>query len=149
MKLKPDVKSPADKQEFKRMRTGKLDKQELKHQRKEDLIELFTNLAKESYPIVVEGKRDREALVSAGIAGDRIVMLHGKSRLDVEEYLEAFDEVIFLLDYDTEGLEMLDQFKKVLESFGVRTNTRYWSRIREIFNGHIDCIENLRGYLDG
>jgi len=149
MKLKPDVKSPADKQEFIRMRTGKVDKQELKRHRKEDLADLFADLSKTSWPVIVEGKRDREAILRAGITDDRIVMLHGKKRLDVEESLETFEEVIFLLDFDTAGLEMLDEFKKTLESHGVRVNTRYWSRIREIFNGHIDCIENLRGYLDG
>ena len=135
---------------MKRARNAKapVDKQELKRQRKEDLVELFAELANEDSPIVVEGKRDREALLRAGIASDRIIMLHGKSRLDVEEHLETFKDVIFLLDYDTEGLEMLDQFKKVLEGLGIRVNTRYWSRIREIFNGHIDCIENLRGYFD-
>ena len=135
---------------MKRARNAKapVDKQELKQQRKEDLVELFTELGKETSPVVVEGKRDREALLRAGIASDRIVMLHGKARLDVEEQLETFEDVVFLLDYDTEGQEMLDNFKKALESFGTRVNTRYWSRIREIFNGHIDCIENLRGYFD-
>lgn len=126
-----------------------VDKEELRRQRKEDLADLFADLAKKSWPVIVEGKRDREAMLRAGITDDRIIMLHGKKRLDVEEYLEVFEEVIFLLDYDTAGVEMLDAFKKTLESYGVRVNTRYWSKIREIFNGHIDCIENLRGYFDG
>jgi 5S rRNA maturation endonuclease (ribonuclease M5) len=135
---------------MKRARNAKapIDKQELKRQRKENLVELFIELGNETSPVVVEGKRDREALLRAGIASDRIVMLHGKPRLDVVDHLETFEEVIFLLDFDTEGQEMLDQFKKILEGFGTRVNTKYWSRIHEIFNGHIDCIENLRGYFD-
>jgi 5S rRNA maturation endonuclease (ribonuclease M5) len=105
-------------------------------------------LSKEAAPILVEGKRDREALIRGGINVGRITMLHGKTRLDVEDNFAECKEIILLLDYDTEGLKMLDEFKTIFSRSGTRVNTWYWSKIREIFGGHIDCIENLRGYFD-
>ena len=127
-----------------------VDKVDLKLKRKENLAELFTTLSKEEAPILVEGKRDREALILGGIRAERITMLHGKSRLDIveSERLASSKEVIMLLDYDAEGLKMLDEFKMIFSQGGVRVNTWYWSKIREIFGGHIDCIENLRGYFN-
>ncbi len=124
-----------------------VDKDELKRKRQEDLVDLFADLSKDGAPILVEGKRDREALTRGGIDGTRITMLHGKSRLDIEEHFAECKEVILLLDYDAEGLKLLDEFKGIFSRAGTRVNTWYWSKIREIFNGHIDCIENLRGYF--
>lgn len=125
-----------------------VDKDELKRKRKEDLAELFVDLSKDEAPILVEGKRDREALRRGGIDEKRIVMLHGKSRLDIEELFSECKEIILMLDYDTEGLKLLDEFKGIFSRSGTRVNTWYWSKVREIFGGHIDCIENLRGYFD-
>ncbi len=102
---------------------------------------------KESWNILVEGKRDRQALVLGGVDKSKILMLHGKSLLDVEDMLASHDEVILLLDYDSEGLQLTNHFKRNLQRVGVRVNTWYWSKIREIFNGHIDCIENLKAYF--
>nr|MDO8085607.1 hypothetical protein [Candidatus Sigynarchaeum springense] len=125
-----------------------VDKDDLKRKRREDLAELFAALAKDQAPIIVEGKRDREALVRGGIKGDRITMLHGKSRLDIEDTLAECKDIILMLDYDAEGLKLQDEFKAIFSRAGARVNTWYWSKIREIFNGHIDCIENLRGYFE-
>ncbi|MBN2150579.1 MAG: hypothetical protein JW839_03935 [Candidatus Lokiarchaeota archaeon] len=125
-----------------------VDKEDLNRRRREDLAKLFADLARDSAPILVEGKRDREALVRGGIDGSRITMLHGQSRLDVEEALADCKDVIMMLDYDAEGLKLLDEFKSIFSRGGKRVNTWYWSKIREVFNGHIDCIENLRRYFD-
>ncbi len=125
-----------------------VDKDELKRKRREDLAELFAKLVKDRAPILVEGKRDREALVRGGVDAGRITMLHGKTRLDIEEAFAECKDVIMMLDYDAEGLKLLDEFKAIFSRAGTRVNTWYWSKVREIFNGHIDCIENLRGYFD-
>ncbi|MFX0103484.1 MAG: toprim domain-containing protein [Candidatus Hodarchaeota archaeon] len=124
-----------------------MDKEDLKRKRSENLQLLFEDLVKEPHPILVEGPRDRDALVQAGIPENRIFMLHGKSLLDVEELLSNNEEVILLLDYDKEGLKLHKHFKKSFQKIGVKPNVRYWKNIRRIFTGHIDCIEYLKGYF--
>ena len=124
-----------------------MDRDELDRQRKEDLAKIFEDLAKERAPILVEGKRDREALVAGGINRARILMHHGKSRLDVQDSLEHADEVILLLDYDSEGTKISDDIKARLQEAGVRINTSYSFRIREAFDGHITCIEDLKRFV--
>ena len=124
-----------------------VDKNETMRQRREALQELFRSLHKELWHILVQGKRDRHALVLGGVDKLKIIMLHGKPLLDIEDMLANHDEVILLLDYDSEGLQLMNHFKSNLQRVGVRVNTWYWSKIREIFNGHIDCIENLKAYF--
>ena len=124
-----------------------VDRTDTMRQRRENLHELFTSLKKEPWQILVEGRRDQRALVLGGIEKSKIVMLHGKALLDVEDVLADKEEVILLLDYDREGLQLMNHFKRNLQRVGVRVNTWFWSKIREICNGHIDCIENLKVYF--
>ncbi len=62
-------------------------------------------------PIIVEGKRDREALRRLGIEG-RIIQLHsGKNIYEFcEDILRSYEHIILLLDWDERG-ELL--YKKV------------------------------------
>lgn len=122
-------------------------KTELYRKRREHLKELFEELSRNNSPILVEGKRDRKALIMGGLNDKRIIMHHGKSRLQVEEKLQHYDEIILLLDYDKEGTKLNNHFKQVFRRIGIKVNLRYWKKIYEIFDGHIDCIENLRRYF--
>lgn len=120
---------------------------DLKRKRSEHLQKLFEDLVKEPYPILVEGPRDRDALVNGGIPEERIFMLHGNSLLEVEDQLATNKQVILLLDYDKEGMKLHKHFKKSFQKIGVKPNVRYWKFIRKIFDGHLGCIEHLRGYF--
>ncbi|MHA1680713.1 MAG: toprim domain-containing protein [Promethearchaeota archaeon] len=115
--------------------------------RREKLAEFFDELVGTDIPIVVEGKRDRRALVTGGVEPSRIIMLHGHSLLEVEEFLENFDEVIMLLDLDKEGEFLLNKLRSYLQAHKVKVNMRYSELIYRIFDGHLTCIEHLRRYL--
>lgn len=115
--------------------------------RREKLAELFEELIKTTAPIVVEGKRDKRALITGGIESSRIIMLHGHALYEVEEYLENFDETILLLDFDREGEFLLNRLRTYLQAHKVRVNLRYRNLIYRVFDGHLPCIEHLRRYL--
>ncbi|MHA1699142.1 MAG: toprim domain-containing protein [Promethearchaeota archaeon] len=121
--------------------------------RQEKLLDLFEELAKENKPILVEGHRDRDALITGGIPETLIFILHGSRLLDVEDKIMSISnksnqEVILLFDFDKEGLKLQKRFKSNLVSRGLRVNTRYWKKIKAIFDGHIDYIETLKKYLE-
>ncbi|MHA1794122.1 MAG: toprim domain-containing protein [Promethearchaeota archaeon] len=120
----------------------------LRMQRKEELEKLFFELSTETDPIIVEGKKDKNALMMGGVKENMIIMLHGQPLLAIEEMLENFDGVIFLFDYDKEGRKILSRIKSYCVEHGVKVNMRYWKQIYQIFNGHINFIEELRKYLD-
>jgi 5S rRNA maturation endonuclease (ribonuclease M5) len=122
-------------------------KNSLKQKRIELLKDLFEDLKKNQHSILVEGLNDRLALKMGGIKEERIEMLHGRSLLQVEDSLEKEDEIILLLDYDAEGNKLNKHFKRVLQRKGIKANIRFRRELRKIFDGHLDCIEHLKGYF--
>lgn len=124
-----------------------MEDEQTKQKRKEALQDLFHEMSLEDCPILVEGLRDRLALVMAGIDESHIIMLHGKPLYEVEEHLETHDRVILLLDYDREGKKLFKRFRRYLQKHKVRIINRYRRIIYQIFDGHLDCIEHLRRYF--
>ena len=75
------------------------------------ILDLLRDLkeANKEIPVIVEGKRDREALRELGIEGAVIVVHCGKSIYDFcEEILSRHDRFIILTDWDQRG-EMLSR----------------------------------------
>lgn len=127
-----------------------MDRSETDRRRREDLADLLDELRGHGGPVIVEGPRDRDALISGGIPTGRVIMLHGKANLDIVDELEgARDEVILLLDFDAEGEKIHARLKRELQRLGIKVSTRYRDKIRAIFDGHIDCIEHLKRYMEG
>jgi 5S rRNA maturation endonuclease (ribonuclease M5) len=60
--------------------------------------------ANRKIPIIVEGKRDAEALKKLGLVGTIITLHNGKGLYDFcEDIAERFSGVIILLDWDDKG----------------------------------------------
>jgi 5S rRNA maturation endonuclease (ribonuclease M5) len=56
------------------------------------------------FPVIVEGKKDLQALRKLGLSGDIIPLHSGKGLYDFsEELAERFSKVVLLLDWDDKG----------------------------------------------
>lgn len=65
------------------------------------------SVANQSEPIVVEGKRDKEALRRLGFEGEIILLNSGKGYYEFCEGLkDRYDSVILLIDWDSKGTEI-------------------------------------------
>ncbi len=65
-------------------------------------------------PIIVEGKRDKKALLKMGFVGEIITLHSGKTIYEFTENIaKRFEKVILLFDWDLKGEEL---FAKVGES---------------------------------
>jgi 5S rRNA maturation endonuclease (ribonuclease M5) len=122
-------------------------------EKEERIQQIIAKLAEESAegkPIVVEGKKDAEALQELGVNG-RIVMIKtaGKSFLQTTEEIEQVGahEVILLLDFDRRGKEGTMRLKHSLERAKIKVNTRYWKELHAFVGREIQCIESLTSYL--
>ena len=75
--------------------------------------------------IVVEGKRDRQALRKLGIKSE-IFLLYNKykSLVEVSETLAKYDNVILMLDTDHEGQNLTKQMKNHLQAQGAKFDTK-------------------------
>jgi 5S rRNA maturation endonuclease (ribonuclease M5) len=101
-------------------------------------------------PIVVEGKKDAQALQELGINGTiYTVKTGGKSFLEATAEIEALGarEVILLLDFDRRGREGTERLQRDLERLKIKANVRFRRELRALVGHEVHCIESLPDYI--
>ena len=123
-------------------------------EKEERIAQTLNSLAEESAkgtPILVEGKKDVEALRSLGIEGPVLsVKTGGKSFLDVVSELEKSrtSRVILLLDFDRRGKQGTNRLRQNLEGAGVKVNLGVWLALMKLAGKDVQCVEGLAAYLE-
>jgi 5S rRNA maturation endonuclease (ribonuclease M5) len=97
--------------------------------------------------IVVEGKRDLEALTRIGVTGQVTVLNHykGVNRF-VDSHYDVDKKIILLLDMDRTGKHLTSKLLKQLQSRGRNVSLFYKKTLARISNGKIRHIEDLVSY---
>jgi 5S rRNA maturation endonuclease (ribonuclease M5) len=114
---------------------------------------LLTKLSEESErgkPIIVEGKKDSEALQALGANGPILTLkTGGKSFLQATEEIEALGEgeVILLLDFDRRGKEGTKRLQESLERGKIKVNVKFWRELHSLVGREVSCIESLPSYI--
>lgn len=122
--------------------------------RVEKIEEIITKLIEEvakGKPIIVEGKKDAQALISLGVNGKILTLkTGGKSFLEAVQQIEALgvDEVILFLDYDRRGKEGTKRLQQDLEHAKVKVNVRWWRELHGLVGREVQCIESLPSYIE-
>jgi 5S rRNA maturation endonuclease (ribonuclease M5) len=122
-------------------------------EKEEKILEVLESLAEASAkgtPIVVEGKKDVEALHASGVAGAMLtVKTGGKSFLDAVSEIEKMGvpEVILLLDFDRRGKEGTKHLKRSLERAKIKPNVKFWRKLSALVGKEVQCIEGLTAYM--
>jgi len=123
-------------------------------EKEEKILLTLERLAQESakdIPIIVEGKKDVEALRVLGIEGKIIeAKTGGKSMLDVISEVEecGAQEVILLLDFDRRGREWTKSLKQHLEKMQIKANIVFWKKLRGIIGREVKDVEGLTSYME-
>ena len=122
--------------------------------KEEKILQILSALAEESAkgtPIVVEGKKDVEALRVFGVEGPVVTAkTAGKSFLDVVSEIVQTDatEVVLFLDFDRRGKQGTKRLKQSLERAKIKPNTKFWRELSALVGKEIQCIESLTAYLN-
>ena len=120
----------------------------------ERILQTLEWLAQEStkgIPIIVEGKKDTEALRTLAIEGNIIeVKTSGKPMLEVLYKVEkcGAPEAILLLDFDRRGKEWTKRLKQDLEKMQIKPNTIFWEKLQSIVGSEVKDIEGLKSYME-
>ena len=123
-------------------------------EKEEKIQHVITKLTEESAkekPIVVEGKKDAQALRMLGINGTILtVKTGGKSYLEATAEIEKLGarEVILLLDFDRRGREGTKCVRETLERAKIKVNIKFWHELQALVGREIQCIESLTSYLN-
>lgn len=122
-------------------------------EKEEKIQQIIAKLAEESAkgkPIIVEGKKDAQALRMLGVNGTIVtVKTGGKSFLEANEEIEKLgsSEIILLMDFDRRGKEGTTRLKQHLERAKIKANTKLWHELQALVGREIQCIESLTTYL--
>ena len=95
--------------------------------------------------IVVEGKKDTQALKKLGCIKKIFEFHKFKDLNDFAEFAAKYQEVILLFDWDKKGRYLTKRVIKLLER-RTKINLTYKRKIRQITRGKIKFIEQLGGY---
>lgn len=95
--------------------------------------------------IVVEGKKDIDALRYLGVRGSIRTYNEFKSTIDlVDTILETNYRIILLLDFDKKGINIT---KKILSLLGESiVNTHYKNQLHKITKGRVRKIEEIKSF---
>jgi 5S rRNA maturation endonuclease (ribonuclease M5) len=98
--------------------------------------------------VLVEGKRDREALAKLGVTGE-IIMTSHKSLLNLSESLAlSKKDIIILTDWDERGNEVARQVSVFMEADGTKPDNTIRTTLRSLLKKEITEVENLYSYME-
>ncbi len=122
-----------------------------KEEKIQQIIYRLTEESAKDKPIVVEGKKDAQALRELGVDGRILeVKTGGKSFLEATVEIEKLGarEVILLLDFDRRGREGTKRVRESLERAKIKVNIKFWRELQALVGREIQCIESLTSYLN-
>lgn len=114
------------------------------------LLECLIEESLKGTPILVEGKKDFQALRELGVEGKiSSAKTAGKSRLDVISEIEQSGqrEIILLMDFDRRGKELTEKLRQELEKMKVRPNLTFWNKLFGIVGREVKDVEGLVTYM--
>jgi 5S rRNA maturation endonuclease (ribonuclease M5) len=110
-------------------------------------VEMLNNESEKGSVIVVEGKRDVDALTRIGFKGQVTVLNRYKGINDfVDNHYWIQKKIILLLDMDRTGKYMTSKLLKQLQCKGRNVSLFYKKTLAKISNGKIRHIEDLISY---
>jgi 5S rRNA maturation endonuclease (ribonuclease M5) len=112
-----------------------------------EFIDMLNEEAEYGSVIVVEGKRDVEALNRIGFKGNLTILNHFKGITDfVDNHCQIRKKIILLLDMDRTGKHLTSKLVSQLQHKGNNVNLFYKKALAKITNGKIRQVEELAAY---
>ncbi len=95
--------------------------------------------------IVVEGKRDSEALKKIGCSRKILELNDFRGMVDFTDHVARYKKIIILFDRDRKGAELTGKVIRLLQR-RTAVDLSYKRNLRKIGNGEIRFIEQMKRY---
>jgi 5S rRNA maturation endonuclease (ribonuclease M5) len=113
-----------------------------KIERISDMLIELNEYSHQGIPILVEGKKDEQALKDLGVKGRIIKTKTQRKKIsELAEGLAPYKSVIVLTDFDQEGEELAEEISRQLHVWGVQTIMR--RKVRNVVSWATRQIEGL------
>jgi 5S rRNA maturation endonuclease (ribonuclease M5) len=114
----------------------------------EELIASLLDASCHGAAVIVEGRRDMQALRALGLTGP-VIMASRRRALDLaEDAARSYTQIILLTDWDGKGDEMCRTLERHLRSLGSRPDGEIRSRLKKLVKKEIKDVESLSRYAD-
>ena len=102
------------------------------------------------YPVIVEGRKDEEALRRLKVPG-KILLLKatGSGFYDFVAGLAINREVTILTDFDKEGIRLASKLTEELSHMKVKVDLGIWKRFKALCRPEISTVEELASHIEG
>ena len=116
----------------------------------EEELEELKFCVEEGVPILIEGKRDEEALRELGINGNFIKVSGSGLKLYeiAEKAVESSSKVVILTDFDKKGNELAKRLSKDIQSLGSHPNLKIRKKIMGMTRRYIKDIQSLPKHIN-
>ena len=115
----------------------------------EKTLKRIVSSSRDGIPIIVEGRRDKEALRRLKIPGIIICLKSsGNGFYDFTANLADKREVIVLTDFDKEGTRLAAKLIDELTHMKVKVNVAIWKKLKALCRSEIRAIEELDGLVE-
>jgi len=95
-------------------------------------------------PILVEGRKDKEALRLLGFKGIILLINKGKSLSNVADNIAMkYEKIIILTDWDKKGDFLAERMKVLLEDNDVECDMEIRRKLSSLLRSHITTVEEL------
>ena len=115
-------------------------------ERLKSFIGMLNEESEKGSVIVVEGRRDAEALASVGFTGSLTVFHHFKGIADFVDCHNDCQKIILLLDMDRTGKYLTSRLISQLQSRRHNVSLFYKRTLARITNGKVRHVEDLATY---
>lgn len=115
----------------------------------EDVLWKLRDKANRGIPVIVEGRKDVEALQRLDVSGSFLEIK--SSRRSIFNRLEhdiVSEEVIIFTDFDRQGSELARDIQGHLERRGKKVDILLWRRMRNLVGKDVKDVEGLPSYLE-
>jgi len=114
----------------------------------EELIASLLDASCQGAAVIVEGRRDLQALRALGLPGP-VIMASRRRALDLaEDAARNYPQIILLTDWDGKGDEMCGTIERHLRSLGSRPDKEIRSRLKKLVKKEIKDVESLSQYAE-
>lgn len=104
--------------------------------------------ASRTIPIIVEGRKDKEALLDLGVKGRIIILNDGQSVLGTCEELAKTDTIAMILtDWDRRGGQLARSLMDSLEACDMKHETDIRAKMSYLTKKEIKDVEGLPGFM--
>lgn len=119
--------------------------QAINHTEIRQVQQLIQELNQQDAAVVVEGRRDADALRRLGFVGTLMQFHRYGGFVRFADTVESWKRIIILFDYDHEGRYMTHRLIRLLQR-RTRIDLSYHRRLAKITRGRVRYVEQLAAY---